>query len=239
MKFAALAALALAGLAAPLSAQPPEGGPPPEDWQRGPGGPGGRMLPATRAEAERMAADRFRARDANGDGFLDAGELGARGARLLERQDENRDGRISAAEATGGALAMFDRVDTDRDGTIDDAERQAAMAAFGGRRRSRSGNLDVVPASRAEMERLIAQLFARQDADRDGFLTGAELGEGAAAALARLDANRDGKVSTAENGAGLLALFDRVDADRDGTISPAERAAAEAALGAPPPPDRP
>ena len=68
---------------------------------------------------------------------------------LLERQDGDRDGRISAAEATGGALAMFDRADTNRDGAISDSERQAARAAFGGRRRARGGNLDIVPSTRS------------------------------------------------------------------------------------------
>ena len=239
MKFPLLAALAMAGLAAPLNgqapAQPPEDGAPPEAGPRGRGGPNwrggaGRMLPATRAEAEQMAAERFQARDANRDGFLSADELGPRGAMLLERQDADRDGKISAAEATGGALAMFDRADTDRDGRIGDAERQAAMAAFGGPPRPRGGERAPFPSTRAEIQRLAAQLFAAQDADRDGFLTSAELGAGAEVALRRLDANRDGKLTAAENGEGLLALFDRVDTDRNGTISPAERAALNAPL---------
>jgi Ca2+-binding EF-hand superfamily protein len=222
MKFLTLAALAVAGLAAaPLAAQPPEGR-------------GGRMLPSTRAEVEQMTARRFAARDANRDGFLTADELGERAPMMLERQDADRDGKISAAESTSGALAMFDRADTDHDGRISDAERSAAMAFRGGPRSRGGAGLSMLPSTRAEMQRMTQAIFARQDADRDGFLAAAELGDRAQAALARLDADHDGKISAAENGNGLLTLFDRVDADHDGTISDAERSAASAAMAAPP-----
>jgi Ca2+-binding EF-hand superfamily protein len=227
MKFHIIAALAVAGLAAPLAAQPPEGGP---------GGGRGRMLPSTRAEAEQMATQRFQQRDTNHDGFLAADEMGERGAMMLERSDTDHDGKISAAESTAATLAMFDRADANHDGRISDEERQAAMAMMGGRRGGRGGsNLNMLPATRAEMQQMTQALFARQDANHDGFLTADELGERAGAALARLDTDHDGKISAAENGAGLLTLFDRVDADHNGTISDAERSAATAAMAAPPP----
>jgi Ca2+-binding EF-hand superfamily protein len=232
MKFPILAALAVAGLTAPLAAQPPEGGPPPG----GPGGRGGRMLPSTRAEVEQVVTQRFQARDTNHDGFLSGDELGERGAMLLERQDADHDGKISAAEATASALALFDRADSDHDGRISDTERSAAMAMMGGMRRGGGGNLNMLPATRAGMQQMTQALFARQDANHDGFLTADELGERAPAALQRLDADHDGRISAAENGAGLLTLFDRVDADHDGTISDAERAAAMAAMNAAPQP---
>src|SRR5690349_2445326 len=114
MKIHLLAALGVAALAAPLAAQPPEG--PPPGATEGRGGFMRMRLPATRAEAERMSAERFAERDANHDGFLSADELGERGGRMLERQDSNQDGKISAAEANAGALAMFDRADTDHNG---------------------------------------------------------------------------------------------------------------------------
>ena len=104
-------------------------------------------------------------------------------------------------EATPGALAMFDRADTDRDGRLSDAERQAAMAAFRERRPRRANNLEMVPATRAEMQQLTQALFARQDANRAGFPATEELAERAELALARLDTDRDGKVSAIENGA--------------------------------------
>lgn len=232
MKFPILTGLTALGLAAgaPLAAQPPEGS-----------GARGRMLPSTRAEAEQMATERFQARDANHDGFLTADELGERGAMLLERQDADHDGKISAAEATAGALALFDRADTDHDGTISDAERSAAMAMMGGVRQGPRGGagLNMLPATRAEMQQMTQQIFARQDADHDGFLTADELGERAQTALARLDADHDGKLSAAENSNGLLTLFDRVDANHDGTISDAERSAAMAAMTPPPGPPPP
>jgi Ca2+-binding EF-hand superfamily protein len=41
-------------------------------------------------------------------------------------------------------------------------------------------------------------MFARRDADRDGFLAHSELGARAGERLARLDADRDGRLSRAE-----------------------------------------
>src|SRR5205085_5199906 len=209
--------LAVAGLAAPLAAQPPEGGPPPggPDGPRGPGGfrgGGMRMLPATRAEAEQAVRERFQQRDTNHDGFLTADELGERGAMMIERQDADHDGKISLAEAVAGSLALFDRADANHDGRIDDAERTAAMAMGGwrgGGEGRRGGNLNMLPATRAEMQQMTQAIFARQDANHDGFLDAGELGERAQAALARLDADHDGKLSAAENSSGLLTLFDR------------------------------
>ena len=198
-----------------------------------------RMLPSTRAEVEQMVRDRFQQRDANHDGFLSGDELGERGAMLLERQDADHDGKISVAEATASALGQFDRADANHDGRIDDAERSAVMARFGGRGDGprRGGNLNMLPATRTEMQAMTQAIFARQDANHDGFLDAGELGERAQAALARLDTDHDGKLSAAENSAGLLTLFDRVDSDHNGTISDAERAAAQAAMApAPPPP---
>jgi Ca2+-binding EF-hand superfamily protein len=226
MKFLALTALAVAGLAAPLAAQPPEGR-------------GGRTLPATRVEVEPLSRLRFASRDVNQDGFLTADELGPRAPMMLERLDANHDGKISTEENSNGMLALFDRVDANHDGTISDAERSGAMAMMGGQRQPRSGGLAMLPSTRAEMQQMTQQLFARQDANHDGFLAPDELGERAPAALARLDADHDGKISAAENGAGLLTLFDRVDADHDGTISDAERAAATAAMNAGAPPSGP
>ena len=131
---------------------------------------------------------------------------------------------------------MFDRADANHDGRIDDAERSAAMARMGGGEGRRGGGLGMLPATRTEMQQMTQAIFTRQDANHDGFLDTAELGERAQAALARLDGDHDGKISATENGAGLLTLFDRVDADHNGTISDAERQAAMAAMGPPPPP---
>src|ERR1700754_111900 len=118
MKIYVLAALAVAGLSAPLAAQPPGGG--------------GRMLPSTRAEMEQSITQRFATRDANHDGFLTADELGERAPMALQRLDADHDGKISAAESLSGQLALFDLADSNHDGTLSEAERSAAMAAMRG-----------------------------------------------------------------------------------------------------------
>jgi hypothetical protein len=91
----------------------------------------------------------------------------------------------------------------------------------------------MLPANRAEVEQMVTQRFQARDANRDGFLSGDELGERGAMMLERQDADRDGKISIAEAAGSALAMFDRADADRNGTISDSERQAAMAAMGGP------
>ncbi|MBV8687776.1 MAG: EF-hand domain-containing protein [Alphaproteobacteria bacterium] len=89
---------------------------------------------------------------------------------------------------------------------------------------------DPGPMTRAEMEATNKARFEEMDADRDGFLSGAEMAAAigpakVAATLAALDADRDGKVSAAELSRQMLLAFDSADADHDGTLTLAERAA--------------
>jgi hypothetical protein len=76
--------------------------------------------------------------------------------------------------------------------------------------------------SRAEFVQQIQQVFARLDANRDGFITRAEAGAGAAQGgqlFAMADANRDNRVSLGEATGVATEHFDHADADRDGQVT--------------------
>lgn len=84
--------------------------------------------------------------------------------------------------------------------------------------------------SRASIQQTDKDRFAEMDADKDGFVTAAELAgavgpEQAARIVGGLDGNKDGKVSLAELDAVMLAMFDKADANRDGTVTAQEQAA--------------
>ena len=103
-------------------------------------------------------AERFAARDVDGNGTLSLAEFSARpdradrpaskraghrghhrGAKgMMNRADANKDGTISIEEMRTAALARFDKVDRDGDGTISAAERQAARDARKARRQAAS-----------------------------------------------------------------------------------------------------
>jgi Ca2+-binding EF-hand superfamily protein len=97
----------------------------------------------------------------------------------------------------------------------------AASAAFAhphGGEGPRAGQ----PLTRADLEARIDARFARADADRDGYVTQAELRARAEAARARRGERR---------GPGRQAAFERLDTDRDGMISRAEFEARPAMRG--------
>ncbi|CAA9487854.1 MAG: hypothetical protein AVDCRST_MAG09-644 [uncultured Sphingomonas sp.] len=76
--------------------------------------------------------------------------------------------------------------------------------------------------SRAEFVQQIQQVFARLDANRDGFITRAEAGAGAAQGgqlFAMADANRDNRVSLSEATGVATQHFDHADANRDGQVT--------------------
>jgi hypothetical protein len=98
------------------------------------------------------------------------------------------------------------------------------------------------PLTREALTAQVEAQFATLDADRDGFLTQAEVRAGIEAAhaarfarlglrhFAEVDANADARLSLAEARTGALRLFDHVDTNRDGTVSAEERRAARAHL---------
>jgi len=88
--------------------------------------------------------------------------------------------------------------------------------------------------SRVSVQQTDKDRFAAMDANKDGFVTAAELGsaagpEQAARIVARIDSNKDGKVSLAELDAMMLGMFDKADSNRDGMVTAQEQAAMAAA----------
>nr|WP_294169320.1 hypothetical protein [uncultured Sphingomonas sp.] len=76
--------------------------------------------------------------------------------------------------------------------------------------------------SRAEFVQQIQQVFARLDTNRDGFITRAEAGAGAAQGgqlFAMADANRDNRVSLGEATGVATQHFDHADTNRDGQVT--------------------
>ena len=88
------------------------------------------------------------------------------------------------------------------------------------------------PTTRAQMQQQIQERFAAMDANHDGFVTAAELGERGPQVMERLDTDHDGKLTLAELSGPMLARFDRADANHDGIVTPEERAAYRDAMRA-------
>ena len=78
----------------------------------------------------------------------------------LARMDADGDGRVSPLEYQDWMSYAFDGMDGDRDGILQPHEQP------GGRGQ---------PITRAEHRKRLAERFARQDANRDGFLDAREL----------------------------------------------------------------
>lgn len=83
-----------------------------------------------------------------------------RSSDYLERMDGDRDGRVSLAEYQRWLSYAFDAMDRNHDGVLVPAE----LPGGHGRRIERSAHMTALAAA-----------FARQDGDRDGFLSAREL----------------------------------------------------------------
>ena len=168
-----------------------------------------------------------------------AGAAQAQPAQTRRGPDTDGDRRVSLAEMQVRHAERFARLDLNRDGSVTRAEAQQARVQIRAQRQERRAERQQNRAQRQQNRGpRIEQMFARRDADRDGFLTQAELGQRGAQRLARLDADRDGRLSRAElqaprqgaspararNGRGGQGggMFARLDANRDGALSRAE-----------------
>ena len=159
-----------------------------------------------------------------------AGAAQAQPAQGRRGADADGDRRISLAEMQARHAERFARLDLNRDGLLTQAEAKQGRVQIKAQRQQVRAQRQQARGERRE------QMFARRDADRDGFLAPAELGRRGDQRLARLDADRDGRLSRAElqaprqradrgqrpgrgQGGGMFA---RLDVNRDGALSRAE-----------------
>ena len=99
-------------------------------------------------------------------GLLVLAGMGAAGAQVersgdyLAKMDSDGDGRVSQAEYLAWMGYAFEQMDRDGDGVLSSAELPGGKGK---------------PVSLAEHRRRLAERFARQDANRDGYLDAREL----------------------------------------------------------------
>ena len=181
------------------------------------------------------AADLVKQYDANGDGSLNADELGKTLQSVLPpppstmafAQSRGGEGSSSATSATGQAADdLFGKVDSDGDGAVSKTELQALLEAMSGGTASQTGVSS-------------DDVFSQLDTDGDGSLTQAEFdagrpsGPGAGAdgmqAMGGMPPPPGGPRGAGGAGAASdsssATSYDPLDTNEDGKVSAAERLA--------------
>jgi len=148
----------------------------------------------------------------------------------LARFDRDSNGVVTRSEMRTAEGERFDKIDTNHDGklTVDEiqaAHREAAAKHFAAKDTDKDGKL-----SRAEVAKMPDPMFARLDANHDGFLTPEELAQGhhghGNKGFGHADTNGDGAISRDEALARSDKRFARIDANGDGVITQDEMKAA-------------
>ena len=103
------------------------------------------------------------------------GDREGRGLEMFERVDTNADEKLDFAEFSAPMTARFDEMDADSDGILTEAELETASEGRKGRRAKHiAGRLDGDDngeVTKAELEERQQEMFARLDADEDGFIS--------------------------------------------------------------------
>jgi len=194
-------------------------------------------------QAQRPGSERFvlpvqAAMDVNSDGVISADEM-AQAPAALRKLDKNGDGKLTEDEVRPN----FDRERRERPGNDGNEEVVNSLMSFD---ENKDGKL-----SKKELPERMQGIFARADADHDGFLTRDELTKMAAAQSAagnneqgpgqgehddhrERGAGRGGRGSGGPGGAGglmrMMPLLAVLDANSDGTIIADEISNAPVAL---------
>jgi Ca2+-binding EF-hand superfamily protein len=124
---------------------------------------------------------------------------------FIKRFDKNGDGGLSKNELPPFLARNFERTDRDSNGKLDRDEAaavQSNMRAFFGQKTSAEPLLD----------RIVDNILARQDANKDGKITRAEAKARLADVFDKVDANGDGVLDRAE----LRVLARRIQANGGG-----------------------
>jgi Ca2+-binding EF-hand superfamily protein len=137
------------------------------------------------ANAEQMKKEHFARMDKNHDGALTTDDVGDKRWQRLSAADENKDGKVTEAEldkAFQGGKLGFGPGPGARGGWMGGKAGRGGHGERGG------------PDGKARGERM----FERFDADKDGALTQAEVGEKMWAHISVADADNDAKVTREE-----------------------------------------
>lgn len=183
----------------------------------------------TGVSSQASAADLVKQYDTNGDGSLNADELGKTMQNVLPpppstmafAQSRSRDSSTNAAATGEAGDDLFGKVDSDGDGAVSQTELQALLEAMSGGTASKTGVSS-------------DEIFSQLDADGDGSLSEAEFdagrpsgvgGEaGGMQAMGGMPPPPGGGPGGA-GGSNSAASYDPLDTNEDGTVSAAERLA--------------
>ncbi len=179
----------------------------------------------TGVSSQTSAADLVKQYDANGDGSLNADELGKTMQSVLPPPPstmafaQSRSGDSSSAATGQAGDDLFGKVDSDGDGAVSQTELQALLEAMSGGTASKTGVSS-------------DQVFSQLDADGDGSLSEAEFDAGrpsdAAGDAGGMQAMGMPPPPGGPGGAGgssSAASYDPLDTNEDGVVSTAERLA--------------
>jgi len=115
---------------------------------------------------------------------------------LFKKMDTNHDGKISAAEHTAAAQEMFNRMDSDHDGKITAAETEAGHDRLEIREAKEKGTMHDESMDKHRMSG--ADMVKAMDTDGDGTVSASEHAAAAEKIFAKVDANHDGYMTAAE-----------------------------------------